>query len=153
MLSASLSSKAAEERFSAFMSILAPSQSVYIISPTTDFSGKSNLVATLVKQIEQLTPNCNKIKADELPLMFYCSTEEAAYSTVVRSFKRDEEYYSIREVLEQNEVYKQKFEYLDELEKSTHKRQHHVIKNTSYIDRLCDKKLNISPSALENYYK
>lgn len=146
-------SRLAEERFAAFKAITCASELVYIVSPLTDFSGKPLYCASVVQRISVMLPQAVKIRTEELPLMFFCATEESAYAAAAACKKRTPEYYAVRYELEKNESYKKRFEYLDLIGKSGFGSQCRRIVRTSLIDRLCGGTLQISPSAFEDYSK
>ncbi len=148
-------SRLAEERFAAFKAITCSSDMVYIVSPMTDFAEKPLYKASLVQKISAMLPKARRISTEDLPLLFYCATEESAYSAAVRciSVNPTPEYLAVRGVLEKNDVYRKRFEYLDTLKDSGLTRQLHTVRNTSCIERICGNALQVSPSAFEDYRK
>ncbi len=150
-LSGSMKSRLTEERFNAFKALCSASERLYISYSRADGSGKKLYPSSYAEKIRSSFPKLAEIETDKLGLIFYCRTEQAAYSAAVENYNRsDSSYITVRERLEQNPLYKGRFSYLDSVESSISSA--HKISDERIMERLYGgKSLNVSASRFDDY--
>ncbi|MCI5904660.1 MAG: PD-(D/E)XK nuclease family protein [Oscillospiraceae bacterium] len=140
--------KLAEERFTAYAALSAPSERLYISYPTANVSGGSLYPSFAVKQVTAMFGEDITLNSRKLGLLYFCTTEKSGYYRYVQSFKRESaEIASLRCALEEfDPENKRRFDYLDKPAGVMHKL---TDKNTA--ERLFGRNITLSASRFEDY--
>lgn len=150
-LSGSMKKRLTDERFNAFKAVCAPSEQLYISYSAADSSGKTLYPSEYIGKIKKSFPKCREIDAGKIGLLFYCRTEQAAYTAAVENYNAaDSSFVTVRKKLEENPLYRSRFAYLDSIDGKIS--AEHKISDGRIMERLYGgKSLNISASRFDDY--
>ncbi len=150
-LSGSMKKRLTDEKFNAFKAVCSPSERLYVSYSETDISGKKLYPSEYIEKIRNALPKCRSVSTEELGLLFYCRTEQAAYSAAAEKFGTGgDSFVTVRAMLEKNPLYRDKFSYLDSIDRGISSA--HRISDSRITEKLYGKRgLNISASRFEDY--
>lgn len=149
-LSGDIKNRIEEERFNAFKALCSPSEKLYVSYSSAASNGSPMYPSALIAEICGILQNVNRINTDNLDMLFFCRTEEAAYAAATAGFDAsDENFATVRAELSKNPIYKGRFEYID----SVNTGSEHKINDKELIKKLYNGKADISPSRFEDFSK
>lgn len=139
---------AADEKLIVYKTLTHASEILYITYPLSDSSGSHRYPAAVLKQISGMFENDIIGSADDKNLIDYCSTPKAAYLNLVRYFgKSSGETESIRKVLKKNKEYRSRIEYLENISKE----KQFLVGDSDLMRRLYTERLVLSATAIDEY--
>ncbi|MCI7767357.1 MAG: PD-(D/E)XK nuclease family protein [Oscillospiraceae bacterium] len=149
-LSGDIKNRIEEERFNAFKALCSPSDRLYVSYSSAASNGSPMYPSALISEICGILENVNKINTDELDMLFFCRTKEAAYAAATEGFDAyNEDFATVRSELSADPVYKGRFEYIDSINTGSG----HSISDREVIKKLYKGKADISPSRFEDFSK
>ena len=139
-----------EERFMAYSALSSASERLYITYPLSDAGGKARFPSYILEQIQKMFPGNTVLRMSELPELYFCTTEKAAYYRYVQSLKRsDGDSAVLRAFLLERENYREKVDYLDRVQETVSQE----IADAEVALQLFGKKMHLSASRFEDYSK
>lgn len=138
----------ADEKLIVYKTLTHASDRLYISYPLKDSSGGNRYPSSVLKQITGMFDNDILEFAGKKSLISYCSTPRAAYINLVRYFgESSRETESIRAVLEKDEEYSTRINYLEGVSRE----RKLEISDRSLMRQLYTERLNISATAIDDY--
>lgn len=137
-----------DEKLIAYKSLTHASQKLYITYPVSDSSGTGRYAASIINQIKNMFKNNIFSIASDKEIVFYSSTPQAAYYNYVQNFGKDVSgIREIKKVLEEDECYSSKIEYLYQVSKQ---KDFH-INDKELIKKIYTNRLNLSATRFEEF--
>lgn len=137
-----------KSRFLTYTALSAASKKLYITYPLCNISGDIQYPSYVLKKIEDIFVNKVVYRVSELAPQYFCTTEKASYYTFIQGYNvKSSEYMSIRNFLLENEKYRNKISYYDNLRKEEDAK----IKDKALVKELFGNKLYVSASRFEDY--
>lgn len=147
VLSKNLERMTAEERFTVYNTICAPSDLLFVSYALSDLTGKNRFASSVIGRINDLFEEELLIAAESLPLTFYASTKKAAYYIYVRQLhNNDSETAALREALMKYPEYAERIKRLSEINSDF---DYKISKEN--IKRLNGDKWYLSPTKFEEF--
>ncbi len=137
----------AEERFNAFKAMCSPSAKLYL---TYSVSGGQSCSPYIAK-LKNLIPCLKEIEIAKLDADEFAFSESSAYQTAARYGLYSREGVTIRKLLSENEVYSDKFDYIDNVRFGY--AADHSIPDRSANEQLYGNKMRVSATSFEEYSK
>lgn len=138
----------ADEKLIVYKTLTHASDRLYISYPLKDSSGGNRYPSSVLKQITGMFDNDILEFAGKKSLISYCSTPRAAYINLVRYFgESSRETESIRAVLEKDEEYSTRINYLE----SVSRERKLEVSDKRLMRQLYTERLNISATAIDDY--
>lgn len=146
-LSRGLEEMILQERFLAYKAMSAASQRLYLSYPRCSADGKPLAASFLIDQTERLFGSSCRTADEDYSALYYCRTEQTAFSRLAKSFRQDDE---LRGTLE-GYLKRHGFgERIDKLYQMLHN-DGFRLKNQSLAVELFGKRMKISASRFERY--
>lgn len=137
-----------DERLVVYKSLTSASEKLYLSYPLTDNTGRGRYPSFIIEQVEEMFDGDLRIYSDKMGAAYYSSTLKSAYYNYVQGYnKYDEEYSSIKQVLSENDFYKNKLDFLDNASKDSDFK----ITEKQLIEDIFTRRLRISATRFENY--
>lgn len=149
-LSGSMKKRMAEERFNAFKALCSPSEMLFVSYSAADITGSSVYPSPYIEKLRTCVPMHREINTDDLDMLFFCRTEQAAYAAVSQNFDpSDPDFITVRTELSKNPIYAKKFGYIDRIDIGSS----HKIFDKRLMKKLYGNTLELSASRFEDYMK
>ncbi len=142
--------KLAEERFVAYCALSAPSDRLFVCYPTSDLSGGVRRPSAIITQLKNMFGDEIAFTATQKGAAYFCTTKRAAYYKYIEGFQNvSTENLSIRSVLDEIPEYRDKINYLENIQQDS---AFSLSKGISR-DLFFSNNLSISATRLESYNK
>lgn len=150
-LSGSMKKRLSDEKFNAYKAVCAPSDRLYISYSLSSADGKGCYPSEYINKITRAFPKCRKADTRKTDMLFYCRSKEAAYAAAVEHYNdRGSSFAAVKSRLEEDPLYKARFDYLDKLSERT---AMHTVDPELMEQLYFGKKLRISASRFEDFSK
>lgn len=138
----------ADEKLIVYKTITYASDKLYITYPLSDSMNRNRYAAPVLKQIREMYDNEILEYASDKNIIDYSLTPKAAYINLVQHFgETGQEIESIRKALENNEIYRGRIRYLENVSSD----RNFIINDKSLMKRIYFDRLTISATAVEEY--
>ncbi len=138
------------ERFITYTALCGASEKLFISYSRKNLSGGALIPSEIVTQVQRIVPECTKKDTVDVPVMDYIEGEQPAFELTAKlRQKNDELYSSLRAYFETLPQYGGKLAALDRMAE----RSPFEIKEKETAEKLFGKKMSLSASRVEQYYK
>ena len=142
--------KIAQERFTTYQALSVATENLFICYPLSDAKGGARRPSPIIKQIQNMFNEKITEPAWKQSRSFYCANMHSTFYNYCEGFSENSsEKISMEKILQKNNEYKEKIEYLNKTKENT---KFKISKNTSK-EMFLKNDFNISATTIEKYYK
>ena len=134
----------ADERYFAYMAVSAPSEKLFVCYPAAELSGNVCFKSLIVSQIEKILPNVEQLTYDTVDRALFLQTRKGVLHQYAEHFFEDDVLCAAVRSTEDS--------VLEQLERNALRNDFDII-DTSLSASLFGKKMSLSASKVENFYR